>query len=94
MAKTHYANVKPLPSDPVKGGNILYLQELRVMGSENAPIRSEADLRDIIAACEVRHIMFHDRRYPSRAVPIEKAEKWIKKVGRELAKASSARPRS
>ena len=83
-----YANVKPLASDPVMGGNIAHLATIGTLGYENAPIETEADLRRLITEREIKHLMFYRTDFPQRAVPIEKAEKWICKLGRELGKAS------
>lgn len=81
-----YANVRPLPSDPVRGGNIVYLSGVQVLGQQNVPIESADSLRRLIGERDVRHVMFHSTVYPRRAVPVSKAEKWIAKLDRELAR--------
>ncbi len=79
---TLYANTKERV--PLGTGAYLDLNTARTLGRESAPIRSEEELRELIAERGVTAISFHSTAYPQRPVAVEKAEKWIRKVGREL----------
>lgn len=84
-----YANIRLSPSGPAPRLNIAYLDTAKTLGHENIPIKDEGTLRRLIAAHDVAEISFHSTTYPQRPVDVDKAEKWIKKLGRELAKGRS-----
>lgn len=75
-----YCNIKPLPSDPVSGGNIAYVDRAMALGRENIELRTAEQVHALFADRDVRWVMFGRRDFPSRAVAIDKAGRWIRKM--------------
>lgn len=84
-----YANVRPNPADPVRSGPIVNLDVAPTLGWENIRLEDADHLRRLVSEHRASAINFHSTAYPQRPVAVDKADKWVAKVGRELERGRS-----